>query len=361
MGTHVEVAVLHKCALVVVHAHVHAWRPDADAGLVVRVQVAVAVGGSDINRFRLDAHRGTSGLLLEVITRLDLILLCLQSLLAAVHLCQFRHGVDEALDACQQCWHQLVHLVVQRVNVAQVHEGLVVLRDIQLLFLLHQLHHITDELIDCRLLRRHARLKVAALLVKHFQRVFYLLLALFSRDGSLDVQLTVGMNTDAAVARVSWHLRECIGGIAAVEHDRAGLRDDLRRAAHHVLAPVDTGINGLLLDKRCTGDDTAALAGSLECQTMASDDDRACLVYQRAALIHIADDNLRRREHDAPFVADNVPTVKAAEDIILDLLHLCLLLVHLLYALIHALLELLQQCLPFFEYICHSNICLYLF
>ena len=146
-----------------------------------------------------------------------------------------------------------------------------------------------------------------------------------------------------------------------MEHDRAGLRDDLRRAAHHILATVDAGIDGLLLDKRCTGDNAAALAGPFECQAMASDNNRACLVYQRAALIHITNDDFGRREHDAPVVADDVPTVKAAEDIILDLLHLCLLLVHLLYPLIHALLELLQQCLPFFEYICHSDVCLYLF
>ena len=206
MGTHVEVAILYKCALVVVHAHGHAWRPDADTGLTVRVQVAVAVGGCDINRFRLDAHRGTCGLLLEVVARLDLILLCLQGLLSAVHLCQFRHGVDEALDARQQRGHQLVHLVVQRVDVAQIDKCLVVLRDVQLLFLLNQLHHITDELIDCRLLRRHTRLEVTALFVKHFQRVLNLLLALFSRDGSLDVQLTVGMDADTAVAGVSRHL-----------------------------------------------------------------------------------------------------------------------------------------------------------
>ena len=178
VGTHVEVAVLHEGALVVVHTHGHAWRPDADASPTVRVQVAVAVCSGDINRLRLDAHRGTGALLLEVVARLDIILLCLQGLLAAVHLCQLRHGVDKALYARQQCRHQLVHLVVQRVDVAQVHEGLVVLGFVQLLFLLHQLHHLADELIDRRLLRRHARLKVAALLVEHFQRVFNLLLAL---------------------------------------------------------------------------------------------------------------------------------------------------------------------------------------
>ena len=178
VGTHVEIAVLYECAFAVVHAYCHAWRADADACLAVRVQVAVAVGSGYTDVLRLDIHRGAGGILLEVVARLDIILLCLQGLLAAVHLCQLRHGVDKALYARQQCRHQLVHLVVQRVDVAQVHEGLVVLGFVQLLFLLHQLHHLADELIDRRLLRRHARLKVAALLVEHFQRVFNLLLAL---------------------------------------------------------------------------------------------------------------------------------------------------------------------------------------
>ena len=72
------------------------------------------------------------------------------------------------------------------------------------------------------------------------------------------------MDTDAAVAGVSRHLRERIGGIAAVEHDGAGLRDDLRRSAHHVLTSVDAGVDGLLLNKRGTGDNAAALAGPFE-------------------------------------------------------------------------------------------------
>ena len=94
---------------------------------------------------------------------------------------------------------------------------------------------------------------------------------------------------------------------------------------------------------------------------MAPDNDRTYLTCQRATLVNIADNDLRRREHDAPVVADDVSTVKAVEDVVLNLLHLCLLLVHLLYPLIHALLELLQQCLPFFEYVCHYNVCLYSF
>ena len=120
-------------------------------------------------------------------------------------------------------------------------------------------------------------------------------------------------------------------------------------------------VDGFLLDKRGTGDDAAALAGTFERHVMAPDDDRTHLACQRAALVNIADYDLRRREHDAPVVADDVSTVEAAEDIILDLLHLFLLLVHLLYPLIHALLEFLQHFLPFFKYICHSIVCLQFF
>ena len=53
------------------------------------MQVAVAVGCSHADTFCLNGHRGTGGLLLEVVASLDLVLLGFQGFLAAVHLGQF--------------------------------------------------------------------------------------------------------------------------------------------------------------------------------------------------------------------------------------------------------------------------------
>ena len=78
------------------------------------MQVAVGVGGSHVDGLCRNIHRGTGGVLLEVVTRLDVALLRLQRLLLAVGFCQSRDGshiVHRSLTEHRQCrLHIFVHI-----------------------------------------------------------------------------------------------------------------------------------------------------------------------------------------------------------------------------------------------------------
>jgi hypothetical protein len=147
---------------------------------------------------------------------------------------------------------------------------------------------------------------------------------------------------------------ECVLRIVALQRDAAGLGNNLRGGAHHILNPVDTRIDGQLPDAGRTADDVARVAYALKRHAVASDGHFAdTAAKQLAVLVYVADHNSRRREDEAVFVAHIAHTVKSADDVLLDLLHLRFLLVDLLEILLYAVLECLQQRLPFIKYISH--------
>ena len=73
-------------------------------------------------------------------------------------------------------------------------------------------------------------------------------------NGSLHIQVVIGVNPHATLACRQTILREGTLGIAAVKHDTGGLGDDLRCVAYHILHAIHTRIDGYLTDAGGTAD-----------------------------------------------------------------------------------------------------------
>ena len=141
-----------------------------------------------------------------------------------------------------------------------------------------------------------------------------------------------------------------------MEHDVAGLRDDLGRVAYRLLHAVDAGIDGYLADAEGAADDMTCVANTVERHFRSLDNDlAAAAVLQRTVLVHIADNNLGCGDDDALLVAVEGTAVDLIIYVDLDLLDLGLLLAHFFNALIHALLEIVEQFFPIIEYVCHLS------
>ena len=122
------------------------------------MQVAFAVGGINADVLGLQLQRCPRGVGLEVVACGDGVFLRLKGCLLAVHLSQLRHGAHEALDGPEERWfHGLYHLMNLR-EVFRVRNGVLV----KLVFLVKQILHLVEEIIQDTFLTFHLRLQVAA-------------------------------------------------------------------------------------------------------------------------------------------------------------------------------------------------------
>ena len=166
------------------------------------------------------------------------------------------------------------------------------------------------------------------------------------------------MDGDTATVRWGCRHREGILGIAAVEHDAACLRDNLRRAAYHVLHTVYTRVDGCLADAGGTGNDMSPIADTFEGDTITFDYHIAdTSAEQVAVFVDVADHDIRGGNDHCVIIAIIVAFVKSLYQVSLDLLNLRLMLMDLLQILLYTALEFFKQLFPIIKYISH-NICL---
>ena len=103
------------------------------------------------------------------------------------------------------------------------------------------------------------------------------------------------MDVDATFPRRNGNRGEGILRIAAVQHDVTGLGDDFRGFANHILHAVNARIDGNLADAGRTADDMSRLADAIQGHFTALNDHASlCAAMQHAALIDIANHDLRR-------------------------------------------------------------------
>ena len=129
------------------------------------------------------------------------------------------------------------------------------------------------------------------------------------------------------------------------------LRYDLRQVFHHVLLSVGARVDGYLADAGCTAGDGACASHALERHVAALHDHLTHRSQQVAAVVHVADDDLRCRDHDAVLVAVELASIQAFEYLALHLLYGRLLLMNLFQFFLNALLEVVHHVLPLFKYI----------
>ena len=223
---------------------------------------------------------------------------------------------------------------------------------IELLLLVHQLLQVVEQLLDRLLLGVGELLQVALLLLQLRQLGFNAGLMVHAGYAGLEVERSVGMDMDAALAQQGRNGGEGILRIVALQADGTGLLRDGRLGVDHILHTVGTGIDSRLHNVGGTTHDGTRLAGTFEIDVGTADDDMSTRL-QVAALIDIADDDLGGGEDDALLVADILAGVQTVEDVALHLLNLYLLLMNLLQVLGDAVLEIGQDFFPIVKYVFH--------
>ena len=170
------------------------------------MQVTIGIGGGYIDGLRLDRHRGTRGILLEVITRPDFTFLRLQSLLLTVQLCQARHGMDIGLSDLIEERHRDIHLFMDGLYIAHADTRHVVGIVINLILFVEQFLHVLDTLLHRLLLRNHVCLQVRNLGGQALYRILDRLLPVLGRHRSLEIQTAVSVYRDTSPAFGYRHL-----------------------------------------------------------------------------------------------------------------------------------------------------------
>ena len=162
------------------------------------------------------------------------------------------------------------------------------------------------------------------------------------------------MNGDTTRTRNGDRSGESIRRIITLEYHRTGLCQYGGMRINHRLQTVDTGIDRCLLNDGSPADDRAGLTDTLDIHLRASDN-HLTTVFQVTAPIHVTDDDLRSREHDAMLIIYILAIVQTLEDIGLHLLNGLFLLVNLSEILLYTILEVTQDLLPIVKYIIHSR------
>ena len=202
--------------------------------------------------------------------------------------------MDEGLSGLIQRRQHGFHFLMYLLNVEEIHTRGEIFLDIPLLLIIQQLRHLGEAVIDDLLLSLHLLLKLTALFGQITNGALDGFLTAFSRHCRFQIQKVVGMDADATFPRRNGNRGEGILRIAAVQHDVTGLGNDLGGLADHVLHPVDSRVDGNLTDTGGTADDMSRLADAIQGHFTALDDHASlCTAMQHAALIDIADHDLR--------------------------------------------------------------------
>ena len=351
LGLYLERALLDQCAILLAHADAQLWRLHVDAGSWIGAQIAVAVEGAYVDGLAGQRQLGTGRLLLEIVARLDGVLLGLQSLSLTRYFSLLCHVMDEVGHSAIEHRQRGLYLFVDILDI----DGVATDQEwvaIELLLLVHQLLQVVEQLLDRLLLGVGELLQVALLLLQLRQLGFNAGLMVHAGYAGLEVERSVGMDMDAALAQQGRNGGEGILRIVALQADGTGLLRDGRLGVDHILHTVGTGIDSRLHNVGGTTHDGTRLAGTFEIDVGTADDDVTTRL-QVAALIDIADDDLGGGEDDALLVADILAGVQTVEDVALHLLNLYLLLMNLLQVLGDAVLEIGQDFFPIVKYVFH--------
>lgn len=143
----------------------------------------------------------------------------------------------------------ILDTLVNGADVVGVQAHLVVLVLIQLVLLAQHLLQVFQQLFHRGHLLVGLFLQLLYLTVQAVHRRLNLVLAPLARKGRRELQALVSMDTDASpVGHQGWCLGEGTVTLVTLNRNAAGLRDNLRSSAHHVLLTVDAGIDGCLTD-----------------------------------------------------------------------------------------------------------------
>ena len=124
-------------------------------------------------------------------------------------------------------------------------------------------------------------------------------------------------------------LIEEVGGVVALDGYLTGLTDNLGVRPYHLFHAVRARIGSYLGDERSMCIYLARLSDTLKAHIVAPDHDSTTIAPEGTALIYVADDDFRRRDHNALVIAEVFPFIQTVEDVCLNLLHLSLLLAYL--------------------------------
>ena len=167
------------------------------------------------------------------------------------------------------------------------------------------------------------------------------------------------MDTHAGTS-CGWRLREEVGGVVALDGYLTGLTDNLGVWPYHLFHAVWAWIGSYLGDERSMRIHLARLSDTLKAHIVAPDHDSTAIAPKGTALIYVADDDFRRRDHDAFVIAEVFSFSQTVEDVYLNLLHLSLLLAYLFQILRDTVLQILKGFFPIVEYYIHKLYTIYL-
>ena len=187
------------------------------------MQVTITVNSLHANALGLNLHRGTRSILLKVIASLYLILLSFQRFLLAIHLCQLSYKVNETLGRLIQSRHNVFHLLVNLGNITNAHTSQESIVLIQFILFIEQFRHLLETVVHILLLGRHLFLQIIALGFEFLHHSLNLSLAFLCRNGCLEIQTLIGMDTNATFACRYRNLREGVLGIATMKGNFTGL------------------------------------------------------------------------------------------------------------------------------------------
>ena len=139
-------------------------------------------------------------------------------------------------------------------------------------------------------------------------------LAALSRLDSLNVNLPVGLQTNATAR--NGRCRKDTLGVTAMDDHTACLADHLGDIAHDMLLSVAARVFGDLTDARCPQFHLSAIGGGLQSQLCTPQDNGGSAIEQHAIVIDVADDNLGGGD-DEPLVIPQIASFhKAVVEII---------------------------------------------